>query len=92
MSIFPATSCPFVRRETAPMEPHEAIRLRTMVRSFSSDPVDPHVADCLLRAALRSPTAGNTAGTAWVALVEMASIVGPGMCCWDRHHAAAGAT
>ena len=39
-----------------------------MVRSFSSEPVDPGVVDCLLRAALRSPTAGNTAGTAWVAL------------------------
>ena len=50
------------------MELHEAIRRRAMVRSFSSEPVDPRVVDCLLRAALRSPTAGNTGGTAWVAL------------------------
>jgi nitroreductase len=50
------------------MELHEAIRRRTMVRSFSSDPVDAPVVDCLLRAALRSPTAGNTGGTAWVVL------------------------
>jgi nitroreductase len=64
----PEDCCPFGRRETAPMELHEAIRLRTMVRSFSPDPVDAHVVDCLLRGALRSPTAGNTGGTAWVAL------------------------
>jgi len=50
------------------MELHEAIRRRTMVRSFSTEPVDPGVVDCLLRAALRSPTAGNTGGTAWVVL------------------------
>jgi nitroreductase len=51
------------------MELHEAIRRRAMVRSFSSDPIDADVVDCLLRAALRSPTAGNTGGTAWVVLV-----------------------
>ncbi len=50
------------------MELHEAIRRRAMVRSFSAEPVDPRVVDCLLHAALRSPTAGNTGGTAWVAL------------------------
>jgi nitroreductase len=50
------------------MELHEAIRRRAMVRSFSSDPVDPGVIDRLLSAALRSPTAGNTGGTAWLVL------------------------
>jgi nitroreductase len=50
------------------MELHEAIRHRAMVRSFSTDPVDPAVVDRILRAALRSPTAGNTRGTAWVVL------------------------
>jgi nitroreductase len=50
------------------MELHEAIRQRAMVRSFSSEPVDPGVVDRLLTAALRSPTAGNTGGTAWVVL------------------------
>jgi len=50
------------------MELHEAIRRRKMVRSFSSEGVDPRVVDCLLRDALRAPTAGNTGGTAWVAL------------------------
>jgi nitroreductase len=50
------------------MELHEAIRDRAMVRSFSVDAVDPATVDRLLRAALRSPTAGNTGGTAWVVL------------------------
>jgi nitroreductase len=50
------------------MELHEAIRRRAMVRSFSSDPLDPGVVDRLLLGALRSPTAGNTGGTAWVVL------------------------
>jgi len=50
------------------MELHEAIRRRAMVRSFSTDPVEPAVLDRILRSALRSPTAGNTRGTAWVVL------------------------
>jgi len=50
------------------MDLHEAIRRRAMVRSFSSEPVDPAVVERLLLAALRSPTAGNTGGTAWVIL------------------------
>jgi nitroreductase len=50
------------------MELHEAIKRRAMVRSFSSEPVDAGVVDRLLQAALRSPTAGNTGGTAWVVL------------------------
>jgi nitroreductase len=50
------------------MELHDAIARRAMVRSFSADPVDPAAVDRLLRAALRSPTAGNTGGTAWVVL------------------------
>ncbi len=50
------------------MELHEAIRRRTMVRSFSSDPVDEGTLEAILGAALRSPTAGNTGGTAWVVL------------------------
>jgi nitroreductase len=39
-----------------------------MVRSFSTEPVDPMVVDRLVRSALRSPSAGNTGGTAWVVL------------------------
>ncbi len=39
-----------------------------MVRSFSAEPLDPAVVDEILHAALRSPTAGNTGGTAWVVL------------------------
>ena len=50
------------------MELHEAIAQRAMVRSFSSDPLDPALVDRLVDAALRSPTAGNTAGTTWVVL------------------------
>ncbi len=50
------------------MELHEAIARRAMVRSFSPDPVDPDVVDSIVRAALRAPSAGNTAGTAWVIL------------------------
>jgi nitroreductase len=50
------------------MELHEAIERRTMVRSFSPEPVDTSVVDRILADALRSPTAGNTGGTAWVVL------------------------
>lgn len=50
------------------MELHEAIRRRAMVRSFSTEPVDPAAVDRILLDALRSPTAGNTGGTAWVVL------------------------
>jgi nitroreductase len=39
-----------------------------MVRSFSSEPVDPEIIERLLHDALRAPTAGNTGGTAWVVL------------------------
>jgi nitroreductase len=51
------------------MELHEAIRRRAMVRSFAPDGIDRAVVTNILEAALRSPTAGNTGGTAWVALV-----------------------
>lgn len=50
------------------MELHEAIRRRAMVRSFSAEPLGRDEVDLILQAALRSPTAGNTQGTAWVAL------------------------
>jgi nitroreductase len=39
-----------------------------MVRSFDPEPVDPRVVDRLLSQAVRSPTAGNAAGTAWLVL------------------------
>jgi len=51
------------------VELDEAIRRRAMVRSFSTHPVDGGVLDRILLDALRSPTAGNTGGTAWVTLV-----------------------
>jgi nitroreductase len=50
------------------MELQEAIRRRAMVRSFRTDPVDPVVLQTIMRAALRAPSAGNTAGTSWVVL------------------------
>jgi nitroreductase len=50
------------------MELYEAIRRRAMVRSFSTEVVGRPVIDRILEAALRSPTAGNTKGTAWVVL------------------------
>ncbi len=50
------------------MELDEAIRRRAMVRSFSSDRVEPAVVDHILSGALRSPTAGNSQGTCWVVL------------------------
>ncbi len=39
-----------------------------MVRSFATTPVDPAVVDRIVLQALRSPTAGNAGGTAWVVL------------------------
>lgn len=50
------------------MELAEALRRRVMCRTFSDEPVEPEIVERILRAALRSPTAGNTAGTAWVVL------------------------
>ena len=50
------------------MELHEAIARRSMVRSFASDPIEPDLVEAIVGAALRSPTAGNTGGTAWVVL------------------------
>ncbi len=50
------------------MELHEAITKRRMVRSFDPEPLAPGVLDRILLDALRSPTAGNTRGVAWVAL------------------------
>jgi nitroreductase len=50
------------------VELEEAIRRRAMVRSFAPDGVDRALLDRLLQAALRSPTAGNSGGTAWVVL------------------------
>jgi nitroreductase len=50
------------------MDLHEAIRHRAMVRSFAIDPVDPVVLQTIMQAALRAPSAGNTAGTSWVIL------------------------
>jgi len=50
------------------MDLHEAIRRRAMVRSFATDPVDPAVLETVMQAALRAPSAGNTAGTSWVVL------------------------
>jgi nitroreductase len=54
--------------ETAPMELHEAVRRRAMVRSYADDAVDPAVVDRIVAAALRAPSAGNTGGTAWIIL------------------------
>jgi nitroreductase len=50
------------------MDLHEVIRRRAMVRSFTEDPVDRPELQRILAAALRAPTAGNTGGTAWIAL------------------------
>jgi len=50
------------------MELHEAIARRAMVRSFRADPLDHALVDRVVDAALRSPSAGNAAGTAWIVL------------------------
>lgn len=50
------------------MEFSETVRRRHMVRSFAPTPVDPAVVDRIVLQALRSPTAGNSGGTAWVVL------------------------
>ncbi len=50
------------------MDLHEAIRRRSMVRSYATDAVDPALIDRIVAAALRAPSAGNTAATSWVVL------------------------
>jgi nitroreductase len=52
------------------VELQEALFTRRMCRSYSDQPVPPAVVDRILLAALRSPTAGNAAGTAWVVLSD----------------------
>ncbi len=54
--------------ETVPVDVHEALRARRMVRSFSERTVSPKLLGRLLGDALHAPTAGNTDGTAWVVL------------------------
>ena len=51
------------------MELNDTIRRRVMVRRFTDDALEPETVRRLLDLALRAPTAGNSAGTAWVALV-----------------------
>src|SRR6185437_1013584 len=53
----------------AAMELGDALRRRTMVRSFAAAPVDPDLVRRILDGALRAPTAGNTGGTSWLALM-----------------------
>jgi nitroreductase len=50
------------------MELHQAIVRRRMVRSFAADLIDPGLLDHILLDTLRSPTAGNARGVAWVTL------------------------
>lgn len=44
------------------------VRRRRMVRSFSTEPVDPSALTRLLEGSLRAPSAGNTAGVTWLVL------------------------
>jgi nitroreductase len=52
------------------MELTDAIRARHMVRSFDDQPLDTELVDALVADTLRAPSAGNTAGTAWLVLTE----------------------
>ncbi|MGH9044800.1 MAG: nitroreductase family protein, partial [Acidimicrobiales bacterium] len=51
------------------MNLRETIEKRRMVRSFSSEPLDPKQLENLLRTSLRAPSAGNTRGVAWLTLL-----------------------
>ena len=50
------------------MEFEQAVRRRRMVRSFTSEPVEPGVVDEICDLARRAPTAGNTAGIEFLVL------------------------
>lgn len=50
------------------MELGDAVRRRSMTRSFSEAPVDHRAVERLLAAAAAAPSAGNTRGTTWVVL------------------------
>jgi nitroreductase len=50
------------------MEFSEVVGRRAMVRSFTPDPVPDDVIGGILLGALRAPSAGNSGGTAWLAL------------------------
>jgi len=63
----------------------DAVRSRRMVRSFSDQPLDPDMVAGLLADSLRSPTAGNARGTAWLWLAGPEETAGY----WDRATTAA---
>ena len=50
------------------MEFEQAVRRRRMVRSFTSEPVEPGMVDEICDLARRAPTAGNTAGIEFLVL------------------------
>ena len=50
------------------MEFEQAVRRRRMVRSFTSEPVEPGVVDEICDLARRAPTAGNAAGVEFLVL------------------------
>lgn len=52
----------------------DVVRRRRMVRSFTDQPVDPAVVRSLIRAAQRSPSAGNTASLRFLVLDEPATV------------------
>jgi len=56
------------------MEFSEVVRRRKMVRSYTSDPVDPALVDLALRNATRAPSAGFTQGWSFVVLDTPADV------------------
>ena len=52
------------------MEFEQAVQRRRMVRSFTSEPVEPGVVDEICDLARRAPTAGNTAGVEFLVLED----------------------
>ncbi len=50
------------------MDLETAVVRRRMVRSFAGEPLPNGLVDRMVGAALRAPTAGNSRGTAWIAL------------------------
>jgi nitroreductase len=56
------------------VELNDAIRRRRMVRSFTAEPVAPHVLDELVDLARRAPSAGNSQALAFVVLDESAAV------------------
>lgn len=72
------------------MELTEIIRRRRMVRSYTTDPVDPAAVERILEAARRAPSAGFSQGQTFVVVTDAARRQALARSCGEADHVARG--